>query len=87
MYDTTETPLSGVVDAVKAEQQMNLIRYKKAFARRNFLKNVGLASAGIAAGAVIQGCSDSKSSSNPGAQSIPETDVLSIRARRAMNCR
>jgi hypothetical protein len=78
MNDTTEVPLNGIVDPVRTEQQMNLIRYKRAFARRNFLKNVGLAGAGIAAGAVIQGCSDSKSSSNPGAQSIPETDVLNF---------
>jgi Ferritin-like domain len=77
MIDTNETTLNGVVDPVKAEQQLNLIRYKRAFARRNFLKNVGLAGAGIAAGAVIQGCSDN-SKSNPSAQSVPETDVLNF---------
>jgi hypothetical protein len=55
-----------------------LIRYKKVFARRGFLKNVGLAGAGIAAGAIIQGCSDNSSSSNPKAQTIPETDVLNF---------
>lgn len=77
MNDSVKTSLNGIVDPVKAEQQMNLIRYKRAFARRNFLKNVGLAGAGIAAGAIIQGCSDN-SSSNPKAQSIPETDVLNF---------
>jgi len=78
MSDTTETPLSGIVDPLKAEQQFNLIRYKRAFARRNFIKNVGLAGAGIAAGAVIQGCSDNSTSMNPKAQTIPETDVLNF---------
>jgi hypothetical protein len=78
VIDTKATSSSDVVDPVQAEQQLNLIRYKRAFARRNFLKNVGLAGAGIAAGAVIQGCSDSRTSSNPVAQSVPETDVLNF---------
>jgi Ferritin-like domain len=78
MNDTSETPLNGIVDPLKAEQQLNLIRYKRAFARRNFIKNVGLAGAGIAAGAVIQGCSDNSTSSNPKAQTVPETDVLNF---------
>jgi hypothetical protein len=42
MNDARETSLSGIVDPLKAEQELNLIRYKKAFARRNFIKNVGL---------------------------------------------
>jgi hypothetical protein len=78
MSNSSETPLSGIVDPVKAEQELNLIRYKRAFARRNFIKNVGLAGAGIAAGAVIQGCSDNSTSTNPKAQSVPETDVLNF---------
>lgn len=78
MSNSSETPLSGIVDPAKAEQELNLIRYKRAFARRNFIKNVGLAGAGIAAGAVIQGCSDNSTSTNPKAQSIPETDVLNF---------
>jgi Ferritin-like domain len=45
------------VDPIKVQQELNLIKYKRALARRNFIKNVGLASAGIAAGAIIQGCS------------------------------
>jgi hypothetical protein len=48
MNDISETPLNGIVDPLKAEQELNLIRYKRAFARRNFIKNVGLAGAGIA---------------------------------------
>jgi hypothetical protein len=78
MSNFSETPLSGIVHPVKAEQELNLIRYKRAFARRNFIKNVGLAGAGIAAGAVIQGCSDNSTSTNPKAQSVPETDVLNF---------
>jgi hypothetical protein len=78
MSNSSETRLSGIVDPAKAEQELNLIRYKRAFARRNFIKNVGLAGAGIAAGAVIQGCSDNSTSTNPKAQSIPETDVLNF---------
>jgi hypothetical protein len=78
MSNSSETPLSRIVDPAKAEQELNLIRYKRAFARRNFIKNVGLAGAGIAAGAVIQGCSDNSTSTNPKAQSIPETDVLNF---------
>jgi len=78
MIEVNETSLNGIVDTVKTEQQLNLTRYKRAFARRGFLKNVGLAGAGIAAGAIIQGCSDNSSSSNPKAQTIPETDVLNF---------
>jgi hypothetical protein len=78
MIELNEPSLNGVADPVKIEQQLNLTRYKRAFARRNFLKNIGLAGAGIAAGAVIQGCSDNSSSSNPKAQTIPETDVLNF---------
>jgi hypothetical protein len=78
MNDISETPLNGIVDPLKAEQQLNLIRYKRTFARRNFIKNVGLAGAGIAAGAVIQGRSDNSTSINPKAQTVPETDVLNF---------
>jgi Ferritin-like domain len=78
MSNSSETPLSGIVDPAKAEQELNLIRYKRAFARRNFIKNVGPAGAGIAAGAAIQGCSDNSTSTNSKAQSIPETDVLNF---------
>ncbi len=44
------------IDPVKAQQDLNLVRYKRALARRNFIKNVGLASAGIAVGSVMEGC-------------------------------
>jgi hypothetical protein len=75
MNDTIEKTLNGIIDPVKAEQELNLLHYKKAFARRNFIKNVGLAGAGIAAGAVIQGCGDSNPTK---AQTVPETDVLNF---------
>ncbi|GAC1618980.1 MAG: ferritin-like domain-containing protein [Candidatus Acidiferrum sp.] len=75
MSDSLHTPVEGLQDPAKIEQELNLVRYKRAFARRNFLKNVGMASAGIAAGVVIQGCSDGYKTS---AQSIPEADVLNF---------
>ena len=34
--------------SAQSRTRLNLIRYKRAFARRNFIKNVGLAGAGIA---------------------------------------
>ena len=70
-------PLSETLLLEKAKQELNLSRYKKALARRNFLKNVGLASAGIAAGALIEGCSNG---ANTNAQNVtvPQTDVLNF---------
>ena len=64
-------------DLTQAQQELNLARYRKALARRNFLKNVGMASAGITAGALIEGCSNS---SNTNAQNVtvPQTDVLNF---------
>src|SRR5580704_10930874 len=57
MKHDSPQPLVEVIDQVKAQQQINLVKYKRALARRSFLKNIGLAGAGIAAGAVIEGCS------------------------------
>lgn len=75
MSNNVPTTTELLQDPATAEQQLNLIRYKRAFARRNFLKNVGLAGAGIAAGVVIQGCSDGYKTK---AASIPEADVLNF---------
>jgi len=74
---TIETVTQDTCDLTQAQQELNLARYRKALARRNFLKNVGMASAGIAAGALIEGCSNS---SNTNAQNvtIPQTDVLNF---------
>lgn len=67
---------------MNAEQELNLIRCKRAFARRNFLKNVGLAGAGVAAGVVIQGCGGGTSTGTGGgtvtAQGPSEADVLNF---------
>jgi hypothetical protein len=65
------------MDPIKMEQQLNLIRYKRAFARREFIKNIGMAGIGIAAGAMIEGCSND-SVSNAQSPAIPQTDVLNF---------
>jgi len=74
---TIQMVTQDTCDLTQAQQELNLARYRKALARRNFLKNVGLASAGIAAGALIEGCSNG---SNTNAQNvtIPQTDVLNF---------
>lgn len=76
MKDHTDEQSQGNFDPVKAEQELNRIRYARALARRNFLKNVSLAGAGVAAGVLFQGCEGSVSKVK--AQSIPETDVLNF---------
>ena len=37
----------AAVDPKKLQEQINLVKYKRALARRNFIKNVSLAGAGI----------------------------------------
>jgi hypothetical protein len=69
-------PSQQELDPVIAEQQLNLIRYKRALARRNFIKNIGLAGVGIAAGAMMEACSNN--STNAQTASIPQTDVLNF---------
>jgi hypothetical protein len=61
MKSDSPQKLLEVIDPVKAQQEINLIKYKRALARRNFIKNIGLAGAGIAAGAVMEGCSGGSS--------------------------
>lgn len=56
-------------------EELKALQVRRASARRNFLKNVGLASAGIAAGALIEGCSDSKKVMAAGPS---EADVLNF---------
>jgi Ferritin-like domain len=70
-----QVPPNEELDPVVMQQQLNLIRYKRALARRTFIKNVGLASAGIAAGAVIEGCSTGGTSHAAGPS---QTDVLNF---------
>ena len=66
-----------VLDEIKpvTVEELRAIGVKRASARRNFLKNVGLAGAGLAAGALIEGCSDSKKVMASGP---PEADVLNF---------
>jgi len=63
------------LDPAKAEQEMNLLRYRRALARRTFIRNMGLAGMGVAVGAMVEGCSKSSVSS---AQAVPQTAVLNF---------
>lgn len=65
------------LDPVKTEQELNALRYRQALARRNFIRNVGLVGMGVAVGAMVEGCSNSSTSSAQSA-TIPETDVLNF---------
>ena len=65
------------IDPLKAEQDLNALRYRRALARRTFIKNVGLAGMGVAVGAMVEGCSNS-SISNAQSPAVPETDVLNF---------
>jgi ferritin-like protein len=68
-------PQIGEIDPKKALEAMMEIRTKRALARRNFIKNVGLAGVGMAAGAVFEGCS---SSSVSHAQGPTPADILNF---------
>jgi hypothetical protein len=68
-------PQLGEIDPKKALEAMMEIRTKRALARRNFIKNVGLAGVGMAAGAIIDGCS---SSSVSHAQGPTPNDILNF---------
>jgi len=63
------------IDPIQLEQQANAARFHKALARRNFLKNVGLAGAGIAAGSMLQGCLGGGTVSS---QTVAQPDVLNF---------
>jgi hypothetical protein len=54
-----DIPALGDVNPKKALEIMNEVRINRALARRNFIRNVGLAGAGMVAGAVMEGCSSS----------------------------
>jgi Ferritin-like domain len=72
----TKLPALGDIPVKKAMETMEQIKNDRALARRNFLRNVGLAGAGVVAGAVMEGCSGSgKSSAQSG--SMP-ADVLNF---------
>ena len=75
LYD----PRVAIMSPAEAERQMEMVKNKRAQARRNFLKNVGLAGAGIAAGVAIQGCGGSYHSTPVTSAAGPsETDVLNF---------
>ncbi|GAC1701455.1 MAG: ferritin-like domain-containing protein [Candidatus Acidiferrum sp.] len=78
MNDTIETPQDGNGTTVITEKVLQAVEQKRNHARRNFLKNIGLAGAGITAGMIIEGCGNSSSTSHPMAQAVPETDVLNF---------
>lgn len=62
------------VDPKFLEEKL-ISRLNKGQARRNFLKNVGLAGAGIAAGSMLQGC---LGSGTVNGQNIAQADVLNF---------
>ena len=65
------------LDPVKAEQELIATRDSRAMARRNFIRNIGLAGIGVAAGAMIEGCG-AGSVTNAQSSSPSETDVLNF---------
>ena len=65
------------LDPVKVEQELNALRFRRAMARRNFIRNVGLAGVGVAVGAMVEGCGTS-SVTNAQSPTISETDVLNF---------
>lgn len=69
----TETTIEQIDPKVLEKQLIS--RFEKGNARRNFLKNVGLAGAGIAAGSMLQGC---LGSGTVNGQNIAQADVLNF---------
>ena len=65
------------LDPRKAEQEMNALRDRRALARRNFIKNVGLAGVSVAVGAMVEGCG-AGSTTNAQGSTVSETDVLNF---------
>ena len=56
------------------EQELNLIRYKRALSRRTFMERVGLASVGVVGISALNGCLSGTSL----AAGVPEADVLNF---------
>lgn len=68
-------------DPIKVEQELNAIRYRRALARRSFIRNMGLVTMGVAAGAMVEGCGSGSvtNAQSSGSSSMPsETDVLNF---------
>jgi Ferritin-like domain len=73
---STKFPALGDIPPAKALASITELSKSRALARRNFLRNVGLAGAGMAVGAVLEGCSGSGMSH---AQStVMPSDVLNF---------
>ncbi len=73
---STRIPALGDIPPAKALASITELSKNRALARRNFLRNVGLAGAGMAVGAVLEGCSGSGMSH---AQStVMPSDVLNF---------
>jgi hypothetical protein len=68
-------PQIGEIDPAKALETLNEIRTKRALARRNFIKNVGLAGVGMAAGAIIDGLPPSRTP-----KALPQLTSLTSRS-------
>jgi hypothetical protein len=75
MNDKTETAIEP--DPIQIEQELTRLRFRRAIARRNFIKNAGLAGMGVAFGAMVEGCS-TKSTSLAQTTTVPQTDVLNF---------
>lgn len=56
------------------EQELNLIRYKRALSRRTFMERVGMASVAVAGVSALNGCLGGTSM----AAAVPEADVLNF---------
>lgn len=60
--------------AEQIEQELNLIRYKRALSRRSFMERVGIASVGVVGISALNGCLTSRSI----AAAVPQSDVLNF---------
>ncbi|HUQ50355.1 MAG TPA: ferritin-like domain-containing protein [Terriglobales bacterium] len=63
-----------VKNAEQLEQELNLIKYKRALSRRTFMERVGMASVAVVGISALNGCLSSKSM----AQGVSQADVLNF---------
>lgn len=62
------------MDPIKAEQELNLIRYKRALSRRTFMEGIGMASVAVAGASILNGCLGGSAIAAP----ISQADVLNF---------
>lgn len=67
-------PNHEVKNPEQIEQELNLIRYKRALSRRTFMERVGIASVGVVGISALNGCLSSRSV----AATVPQSDVLNF---------